>query len=202
MVFVDGDAQEGTRHGHIILGEVFLEVFEATQGGTAFLDLVDDDESVGWNDVNARVSGKGTDDATDIVVRLEDGFGHGILVEVDISDTFVLVGSELFEDVGFAHLSGTIKYQGLMVSTRLPFKEFCVYFSFHDTKILTNRIVKTTKILTNQRGKYTIILTNGKTVTKKTALPHHNNALFSSDFNPRTISNLEIHKLVKHNVVN
>ena len=56
------------------------------------------------------------------MLRLEDGLGHGIFVQVDVGEVFVLLAAKLFENVGLAYLTGTVKDEGLMVSTRLPLK--------------------------------------------------------------------------------
>ena len=90
--------------------------------GTSFLDLVYDDEGFLRHDVHTGMSRKGADDTRDVVVWFEDRFGDGILVQVYIGERFVLLVAKVFEDVCLTYLTGTVKDEGLMVSTRLPLK--------------------------------------------------------------------------------
>lgn len=59
-------------NGHIVLREVFFEVFEAAEGSSAFLDLVYDDEGILRHDVHTGMSRKGADDTRDVVVWFEE----------------------------------------------------------------------------------------------------------------------------------
>lgn len=65
-------------------------------------------------------------------------------------DAFVFIGPELFENIGLTHLSRPVEDEGLVVLSGLPLQETGVYLSFHNTRILTNKIVKTTEIPTNK----------------------------------------------------
>jgi hypothetical protein len=55
------------------------------------------------------MSRKCADDARYVVVRLEDGLGHGIFVQVYIGERFVLLVAKLFEDVCLTYLTGSVK---------------------------------------------------------------------------------------------
>ena len=119
---MDGDAKQRTGNGYIVLGEVLFEVFEAAEGGSAFLNLVNDDDGILRHDVHAGMSRECADDARDVVVRLEDGFGNCIFVQVYIGDVFVLLAAKLFKDVCLAYLTGSVKHKWFVVSTILPLK--------------------------------------------------------------------------------
>ena len=57
LVFVDGDTQQRTGDGDVVLREVFLEVFETAEGGGAFLNFINDDEGVLRHNVYAGMGG-------------------------------------------------------------------------------------------------------------------------------------------------
>ena len=66
--------------------------------------------------------GKGADDAWNVMIGFEYGFGHGILVQIDVGEVLVLPAAELFKDVCLAYLTCAVKNKWLVVPTRLPLK--------------------------------------------------------------------------------
>ena len=84
------------------------------------LDFIHDDESFARLDVHA---GNGTDskkDAVDIIVWGKQVLDHGIVVTVDISDTFKLKPAKFLEYIRLSHLPCPKQNKRLPVSSVLP----------------------------------------------------------------------------------
>ena len=135
---INGNSKERSGGRYIILGCIFAKVLKGSKCFLTRLDLVDEQQSLTWDDALSRTSFNRTHDRMGIETARKVCPSRPIVLKINVDNRFEKILRVRPEQIGLATLAHALNQQRLSIDFVSPFLKEPVCFTAHERPFLMN----------------------------------------------------------------
>ena len=133
-----GHAQKRACRDHMVFRRILAKILEAVQGLFAFLDFVEDNQRLPWNDRNVGIERQLLDQPGWVFRVLEYGLELRLAVKIEHGAVVETSAAELFHNPRFPYLPGTFQQDRLSVRRVSPALQLLKYVPLYVHSLALN----------------------------------------------------------------